>query len=228
MLEVKGELVFKTVAYHRAADAIGRSPVDLVAAYRAGKPPRIPGVGAAISDKIAELATTGRMAFYDRLRAEIPPGLVELLRIPGVGPKTVRQLHDELGIEIDRRPAARRRGGPAARPPRPVGEDRGARSSRASPGSTPTPAGCSSTARRDARRRAHRGARGHARRAPARAGRLVPPPPRDDRRPRPARRDRRRRRRSSSGSRPRRRRPRRQPGRLQGRGPPAARARRST
>ena len=98
MLEVKGELVFKTVAYHRAADAIGRSPVDLVAAYRSGTPPRIPGVGAAIGDKIAELATTGKMAFYERLKAEIPPGLVDLLRIPGLGPKTVRQLHAELGI----------------------------------------------------------------------------------------------------------------------------------
>ena len=98
MLEVKGELVFKTVAYHRAADTIGRSPVDLVAAYRAGTPPRIPGVGKAISDKIDELATTGHMAFYDRLRAEIPPGLVELLQIPGLGPKTVRQLNLELGI----------------------------------------------------------------------------------------------------------------------------------
>jgi len=99
MLEVKGELVFKTVAYHRAADAIGRSPVDLVAAYRAGERPRIPGVGTAISDKIEELATTGRLAFYDRLAAEVPPGLVELLRLPGVGPKTVRLLYGELGIE---------------------------------------------------------------------------------------------------------------------------------
>ena len=45
MLEIKGELVFKTVAYHRAADVIERSPVDLVAAYRAGKPPRLPGRG---------------------------------------------------------------------------------------------------------------------------------------------------------------------------------------
>ena len=98
MLEVKGELVFKTVAYHRAADAIGRSPVDLVAAYRAGEPPTIPGVGKAISDKIDELARTGRMAFYDRLCAEVPPGLVEILRIPGLGPKTVRQLWTELGI----------------------------------------------------------------------------------------------------------------------------------
>ena len=99
MLEVKGELVFKTVAYHRAADAIGRSPVDLVAAYRAGQAPRIPGVGKAISDKIAELATTGRMAFHDRLRSEIPPSLVELLQIPGLGPKAVKQLYEQLGVE---------------------------------------------------------------------------------------------------------------------------------
>ena len=98
MLEVKGELVFKTVAYHRAADAIGRSPVDLAAAYREGTAPKIPGVGAAISDKIEELATTGRMAFYDKLIAEVPPSLVDLLRIPGLGPKTVRQIWLELGI----------------------------------------------------------------------------------------------------------------------------------
>jgi DNA polymerase (family 10) len=98
MLEVKGELVFKTVAYHRAADAIGRSPVDLVAAHREGTAPKIPGVGAAISDKIQEIATTGRMAYYDKLIAEVPPSLVDLLRIPGLGPKTVRQIWLELGI----------------------------------------------------------------------------------------------------------------------------------
>ncbi len=98
ILELKGELVFKTVAYHRAADAIGRSPVDLVSAYRSGNPPRIPGVGKAISDKLAELATTGRLAFHERLRAEIPPSLVEILQVPGLGPKTVRQLHQELAI----------------------------------------------------------------------------------------------------------------------------------
>jgi DNA polymerase (family 10) len=99
MLELKGELVFKTVAYHRAADAIGRSPVDIVSTYRSGNPPQIPGVGKAISDKVQELATTGRLAFYERLRGEVPPSLVELLRIPGLGPKSVRQLNAELGIE---------------------------------------------------------------------------------------------------------------------------------
>ncbi len=99
MLEIQGELVFKTVAYHRAADAIGRSPVDIVSAYRSGSPPQIPGVGKAISDKLAELATTGHLAFYDRLREAVPAGLLEILEIPGLGPKTVRQLHGELGIE---------------------------------------------------------------------------------------------------------------------------------
>jgi DNA polymerase (family 10) len=98
ILEVQGEIAFKTIAYHRAADAVGRSPVDLVAAYRSGTEPKVAGVGQAISDKIRELVTTGRMAFLERLRAEVPASLVELLQIPGLGPKTVRQLHEELGI----------------------------------------------------------------------------------------------------------------------------------
>ena len=99
MLEVKGELVFKTVAYHRAADAIARAPFDVAAAYASGDRRPIPGVGQAISDKIVELATTGHIAAYDRLRAEVPASLVELLRIPGVGPRTVRMVHQELDVE---------------------------------------------------------------------------------------------------------------------------------
>jgi DNA polymerase (family 10) len=98
ILEVKGGLAFKTIAYHRAADAIGRSPIDLVAAYRNGTAPKIPGVGAAIADKITELVTTGRMAYLERLREEVPASLVEILRIPGLGPKNVKRFHDELGV----------------------------------------------------------------------------------------------------------------------------------
>ena len=113
MLEVKGELVFKTVAYHRAADAIGRSPVDLVAAYRSGTPPRIPGVGPAISDKIAELATTGHLAFYDRLRAEVPPGLVDAAAASrGSGPRPSASSTSTSGSS---------RSTTCARPPRPAG-----------------------------------------------------------------------------------------------------------
>lgn len=98
LLEVKGELVFKTAAYHRAADAVAASPLDVAAAYLAGTPPRLAGVGEAISKKLDELARTGRLDFLDRLRAEVPPSLLELLELPGVGPKTVRLLHESLGI----------------------------------------------------------------------------------------------------------------------------------
>ncbi len=99
LLEIKGELVFKTVAYHRAADAIAHSPHDIARAYREGRPPTIPGVGSAISDKIAEVVATGHLRFLDRLHAEVPASLAELLEIPGVGPKTVRVLWERLGIE---------------------------------------------------------------------------------------------------------------------------------
>jgi DNA polymerase (family X) len=99
MLEVKGELVFKTVAYHRAADAIGHYPIELSRAYREGSPPKVAGVGQAISDKLAELSRTGRLAFYDRLAADVPAGLLGLLRVQGVGPKTVRILYESLGID---------------------------------------------------------------------------------------------------------------------------------
>jgi DNA polymerase (family 10) len=104
ILEVKGELVFKTVAYHRAADAIAHAPFDVASAHAAAAaagelPPRIAGVGEAIRDKITELATTGRMAYHDRLRAEFPPTLVELLELPGVGPKTVKVVYETLGVE---------------------------------------------------------------------------------------------------------------------------------
>jgi DNA polymerase (family 10) len=98
ILEVKGELVFKTVAYHRAADVIAHSPVDLAQAYLAGRPPRLPGVGKAISEKIEERVRTGRMRYHEKLLAEFPPTLVDLLRIPGLGPKTVGQIWRELGV----------------------------------------------------------------------------------------------------------------------------------
>ncbi|MEX2010600.1 MAG: DNA polymerase/3'-5' exonuclease PolX [Chloroflexota bacterium] len=99
ILEVKGELVFKTVAYHRGADAIGRAPFAVADAYKAGSPPKIPGVGQAISDKIGELVTTGQMSMLERLRAEVPASLVDLLQIPRLGPRTVRLIYEQLGIE---------------------------------------------------------------------------------------------------------------------------------
>ena len=104
ILELKGKIKFKTVAYHRAADAIARAPFDVAGAYRAAteageKPPPISGVGAAISDKLVELSTTGRLVYHERLRAEIPPASWACLRIPGLGPKTVKLIYEQLGVE---------------------------------------------------------------------------------------------------------------------------------
>jgi DNA polymerase (family 10) len=99
MLEISGELVYKAVAYRRVADAVERWPDDVAYLFKAGDPPKIPGAGPALTTKLAELATTGQLAYHDRMRAQVPSGLLEILKIPGVGPRTVKQLHDELGIE---------------------------------------------------------------------------------------------------------------------------------
>ncbi len=99
MLEILGEVVYKAVAYRRVADVIERYPDDVAALYRRGEPPKIPGAGAALTAKLAELAETGRLEYHERLRAQVPDGLLEILRIPGVGPKTVRLLQMELGID---------------------------------------------------------------------------------------------------------------------------------
>ncbi len=98
MMELKGENPFKASAYRRAAEALAHAQFDVATAYRERKPPPIPGVGKAIDEKLAELADTGRLRFYERLRREVPPTLVALLDVPGLGPRTVRELHDRLGI----------------------------------------------------------------------------------------------------------------------------------
>ncbi len=99
MLEILGEVVYKAVAYRRVADAVERYPDDVAALFRRGEPPKLPGAGAALTAKLAELSETGRLEYHERLRAQVPDGLLEILRIPGVGPKTVRLVSTELGID---------------------------------------------------------------------------------------------------------------------------------
>ena len=99
LLELKGENPFKTRAYQNAARTIETlsEPLDkVVAEARLGD---IKGIGTALQQKITELVTTGKLQYYDDLKASIPPGLVAMLDIPGLGPKKVKALHDELGIE---------------------------------------------------------------------------------------------------------------------------------
>ena len=98
MLDLLDEVPYKAVAYRRVADAIERYPADLTPLVVSGRMPKIAGVGPAIGARLTELATTGRLEYHERLRAQVPPGLSEVLRIGGVGPRTARQLHVELGI----------------------------------------------------------------------------------------------------------------------------------
>ena len=98
MLEIRGELPFKVGAYRRAADSIANSPLDIASAYRAGAPPRLAGVGRAIDEKLAELADTGRLRFYERLRQDVPLSVVTLLQVPGLGPRTAGELWRQAGI----------------------------------------------------------------------------------------------------------------------------------
>jgi len=111
MLELQGELPFKTAAYRRAADSIAHSPADVAAAYRRNAPPALTGVGKAIADKLAELTDTGRLRFYERLRRDVPPSLVTLLAVPGLGPRTAGDLWRALGItSLDELESAARAG----------------------------------------------------------------------------------------------------------------------
>jgi DNA polymerase (family 10) len=99
MLEILGEVVYKAVAYRRVADVVERYPEDVAALYRRGMPPKISGAGPALSAKLAELAETGELVYHQRLRAQVPDGLLDMLRVPGVGPRTVKLLHEELAID---------------------------------------------------------------------------------------------------------------------------------
>ena len=111
MLEIGGELPFKIGAYRRAAETIAHSPVDVARAYRLGNPPRLPGVGKAIDEKLGELADTSRLRYYERLQRDIPPSVVTLLQVPGLGPRTAGELWRQAGIDsLDALEAAARSG----------------------------------------------------------------------------------------------------------------------
>ena len=99
MLEMQGDSVFKVRAYRRAARTIEQLSFSLAERVAAGQRlTGIPGIGKAIGDKIAELVQTGRVATYERVKGELPPGVLELVSIPGIGPKTAMLLSRELGI----------------------------------------------------------------------------------------------------------------------------------
>ena len=99
LLELKGESLFKVRAYQKAVRSIEHLPVELSQLMAEGKLREVPGIGEAIEKKITELLTTGRLKYYEELRAEFPEGVISLLQVPGVGPKTAMRLSTELGVK---------------------------------------------------------------------------------------------------------------------------------
>ena len=99
LLQMKGEKSFTVRAYQRAARTIERYPRDLDDMIAEGDDlKQISGIGKAISDKITELVKTGEMSYLERLKGEFPPGVLDLIEVPGLGPKTVTRMWKELDV----------------------------------------------------------------------------------------------------------------------------------
>jgi DNA polymerase (family X) len=99
LYELDGAIVHRIVAYRNAAKAIREAPTSVVALARQGRATELPGVGAIIQEKVLALADDGAIPAAEKLRAKFPAGLVEMTRLPGLGPKRARRLFDELGID---------------------------------------------------------------------------------------------------------------------------------
>ncbi len=99
LLDLEQANPFRIRAYRNAARTVEELTTDLADLIAAGKElPRLPGIGADLAGKIREIATTGRCATLDQLRKSEPPGLVEFLTLPGLGPKRAKAIYDELGV----------------------------------------------------------------------------------------------------------------------------------
>lgn len=99
LLELQGESSFRCNAYHNASRAISQMEKDLREVVEGNKLGEIKGIGDTLKEKITTLVHTGALPFYDDLRAKIPAGMLQMLRIQGLGPKKVKALHDNLAID---------------------------------------------------------------------------------------------------------------------------------
>ena len=98
LLEIKGENIYKILAYRKAADSLNSLGRDVNEIWREGGLQSIPGVGKAIAEKIDELLTTNHLHYLEELENEVPLSLVDLLRVPDVGPKKAAMFWKEAGI----------------------------------------------------------------------------------------------------------------------------------
>jgi DNA polymerase (family X) len=99
LLELKGEAAFRTLSYHTAARAILEYEGDFPALVAAGRVTEVHGIGDTLKAKIETLMRTGSLPQLDALRAEIPTGVIQMLRLPGLGVKKVKALYDQLHVD---------------------------------------------------------------------------------------------------------------------------------
>src|SRR5687767_8091224 len=96
--ELDGAVVYRVVAYRQAARAVRESPVAVAQLAGQGRLTKLQGVGKTIAEKIETLLETGQIPAAEKLKQKFPAALVEFTRLPGLGPKTARKIHEELGI----------------------------------------------------------------------------------------------------------------------------------
>lgn len=99
LYELDGAVVHRVLAYRNAAKSIREAPRSVAAMTREGKVTELPGIGRTLEEKIEALLDTGTIPAVEKLRARIPAGLVDMTRLPGLGPKRARKLFDELGVD---------------------------------------------------------------------------------------------------------------------------------
>jgi DNA polymerase (family 10) len=99
LYELDGAVVHRVLAYRNAAKAVRESPTSIAALTREGRVTELPGIGKTLEEKLQALLDTGSIPAVEKLRAKFPPGLIDLTRLPGLGPKRARRLFDELGID---------------------------------------------------------------------------------------------------------------------------------
>ena len=97
--ELDGAAIYRVVAYRNAAKAVREAPVSVLGLARQGRATELPGVGAIIQEKVIQLADDGAIPATVKLRAKFPPGVIDMTHLPGLGPKRVRRLYEELGID---------------------------------------------------------------------------------------------------------------------------------
>jgi len=99
ILEVKGENVFRVRAYERAARNIESMSEDIGIFVKEDRLTAIPGIGKDLEEKIKEIVSSGRLKYLEELKKNTPKGLIQMLSVPGIGPKTAKLLYDKLEIQ---------------------------------------------------------------------------------------------------------------------------------